>query len=197
MGGAGSVGEACSEGSCAGSAGVGNGVSELPGIFARFGAAGEAGAWTCAPQRGMHVVLGASTRQCGKCWVVSDDPSTLSVALVGGIDGTASVFTQVHRDDERIPSTQDALPAREVERGRVSARGGRVFSNDDVPCVRHCAVQGSGKGSELCAVLFPLGAIRMTHGVLEGPGAAVVDLPITERAAWELDKPVRRSGSGW
>ena len=105
MGGAGSVGEACAEGSCAGSAGVRNGVSELPGIFTRFGAAREAGAWACAPQRGMHVVLGASTRQRGKSWVVSDDPGTLSVALVWGVDGTASVFTQVHGDDECILST--------------------------------------------------------------------------------------------
>ena len=143
------------------------------------------------------MVLGASTRQWGKSWVVSDDPGRLPVVLVWGVDGTASVFTQVHGDDECISSTQDALPAREVERGRVSARRGRVFSNCDVSCVRHCAVQGSGEGSELCAVLFPLGAIWMTHGVLESPGAAVVDLPVTERAAWELDEPVRRSGSGW
>ena len=115
------VREARPEGACTGRTCVGDSLRELPGILAGFSAPREASPWASVAQGCVDVVLGASTRESGQSRVIGDDPSTLAVALFWGVDWTAAVFTQVHRDDQSVTASQDLLPAGEVERRRITA----------------------------------------------------------------------------
>ena len=143
----------------------------------------------------MDVVLGAPARECRQSWVVGDDPGTLAVALLWGIDRTAAVLTEIQRDDQGVTASQNFLPAWEVERRWIAAGGRRVFGDDDVSGVCCGGIKGSSECGKRGATAFPWRAIRAADRVEKRACASIVELLVTERATGELDKPVCRAGS--
>ena len=174
------MGESCPELASAGGASVGDGLRELPRVFACFGAADETRTRAGATERGVSVVLRATTRQGGKRGVVGDDPGALAVSLCGVVYRAAPVFAEVHGDKERVAAPDHLLPPREVEGGGVAPGRSWVLCDDDVACVGRSGVESRSKRDEGGAVPLPGGAIWVADWVGERARAPVVELPVAE-----------------